>query len=90
MQQNLKQYFPATYLTIPSKVYTDISSAKADAVIISLYFTLKLLIAENPAEIKYLAVYLKTDIETLQNALSTMQQLQWVYIDDEQETVQLA
>lgn len=84
-----KQYLPPTFLTIPDRVYKDISSAKVNSKIISLYFTIKLLIAENPAELKYLAVYLKEDVEVLQNALDAMQKLEWLKIDNENQTVQL-
>lgn len=84
-----KQYLPPTFLTVPDQVYRDISSAKVNSKIISLYFTIKLLIAENPAELKYLAVYLKEDVSVLSEALDEMQKLKWLVIDDENQTVQL-
>lgn len=86
---NKKQYTPQTYLCIPDKVYKDISSSKVNSKIISLYFTIKLLVEENPTELKYLSVYLKEDLDVLSDALLEMQKLNWIEIDNEAETVSL-
>lgn len=84
-----KKYLPQTYLCVPNKVYQDISASKVNSKMISLYFTIKLLIAENPAELKYLSVYLKEDVKELNESLKQMEDLGWITIDNANESVQL-